>query len=866
MFFIDKNQVLKTLNTSKNGLKSEQVSINQKKYGLNILKKSKKESLIHKFFMQFKNLMVLILLISAVISISLALSHHKYADLIEGGVILFIVFLNATIGVIQDKKAEAALDKLEQTLEPYSKVIRDNKIIKILNKDIVVGDIIYLEAGAIVPADIRLIDSYSIKCNESSLTGESNPVEKNSEVVLPENTLLSNRKNMVYSGTIISYGRGIGVVTAVGQDTEMGKIAKIISVKKNDISPLEKSINKVAKITSISVLAICIVIFTIELLSSNVSFINALLTSIALAVAAIPESLPAVITIIMALGVTKIAKQKAIIKRLRAVETLGCCNIICSDKTGTLTQNKLTLTKIYADGRFNSTSDTLKNIYNACILCNNSIVQDGQIIGNNVDNSLLEYIIDKKINYVNIRNSYPRIHEQPFDSNRKLMSVIVSDNGYTTYTKGALDNLINKCTHILINGKPQLFDNNFKSNILRINAQMGSEALKVLGIAYKTTSCIEDVDTNLTFLGLVGLSDEPRRETKSAISKCIKAGLKPIMITGDLKQTAFAVAKNIGISSDISQVLTGEELEKLNDKQLIDCIDKYNVFARVVPEHKARIVNALKSKNNIVAMTGDGVNDAPSIRLADIGIAMGSGTDVTKSVADMVITDDNFATIVVAIEEGRKIYDNITKAVLYLLGTNTVEVLCMLFCILFMPNYAFLLPSQMLFVNLATDSLPAFGLGLDGAPDDVMHRPPRDSKKGLLTKKVSLTIMYHALLQTGIVMSVFCLGIMLYNNIIASTMAFYTICYMQWLHSLNCKTEKSLFEIHPFKDKVFNVSFFITLFINIFVSLPGVRTLFSLASLNLTQWITVFIASILIIPFVEIFKIFSSKKSLINNT
>lgn len=862
MFFEEKNNVLKIFNTSKSGLKNEQVIINQKLYGTNSLQKEKKEGIVHRFFMQFKNLMVLILLISAVVSITLALVHHKYADLIEGGVILFIVILNATIGVIQEKKAEVALDKLEQTLEPYSKVIRNNKIIKILNKDIVVGDIVYLEAGVIVPADMRLIESFSIKCNESSLTGESNPVEKNADIILPKDTLLSNRKNMVYGGTIISYGRGIGVVTAVGQDSEMGKIAKIITTKKTDLSPLEKSINKVSKITSIAVLAICILIFTIELLSANISFINALLTAIALAVAAIPESLPAVITIIMALGVTKIAKQKAIIKRLRAVETLGCCNIICSDKTGTLTQNKLTLTKVYADGRFNPKGNVYNTIINACVLCNNSVVQDGQIIGNNVDNCLLEYALSNKINYIDIRQNYPRVFEQPFDSNRKLMSVIVSDNGYTTYTKGALDNLITKCTHILIGNKLQVFDESYKANILRINAQMGSEALKVLAIAYKNTQCIENVDQNLIFVGLIGLSDEPRRETKMSISKCIKAGLKPIMITGDHKQTAFAVAKNIGISNDISEVLTGEELEKMSEEELSKCINKYSVFARVVPEHKARIVTALKKQNNIVAMTGDGVNDAPSIKLADIGIAMGSGTDVTKSVADIVITDDNFATIVVAIEEGRKVYDNITKAVLYLLGTNTVEVLCMLFCIVFMPNYAFLLPSQMLFVNLATDSLPAFGLGLDGAPDDVMHRPPRDSKKGLLTKHVNTNIICHSLIQTAIVMSVFCLGISLYGNFVASTMAFYTICYMQWLHSLNCKTEKSLFEGHIFKDKVFNISFFITLLINIIVSLPGIRNLFSLASLNFGQWITVIIASLLVIPLVEASKLVVNKQKI----
>ena len=862
MFFEEKNNVLKIFNTSKSGLKNEQVIINQKLYGTNSLQKEKKEGIVHRFFMQFKNLMVLILLISAVVSITLALVHHKYADLIEGGVILFIVILNATIGVIQEKKAEVALDKLEQTLEPYSKVIRNNKIIKILNKDIVVGDIVYLEAGVIVPADMRLIESFSIKCNESSLTGESNPVEKNADIILPKDTLLSNRKNMVYGGTIISYGRGIGVVTAVGQDSEMGKIAKIITTKKTDLSPLEKSINKVSKITSIAVLVICILIFTIELLSANISFINALLTAIALAVAAIPESLPAVITIIMALGVTKIAKQKAIIKRLRAVETLGCCNIICSDKTGTLTQNKLTLTKVYADGRFNPKSNVYNTIINACVLCNNSVVQDGQIIGNNVDNCLLEYALSNKINYIDIRQNYPRVFEQPFDSNRKLMSVIVSDNGYTTYTKGALDNLITKCTHILIGNKLQVFDESYKANILRINAQMGSEALKVLAIAYKNTQCIENVDQNLIFVGLIGLSDEPRRETKMSISKCIKAGLKPIMITGDHKQTAFAVAKNIEISNDISEVLTGEELEKMSEEELSKCINKYSVFARVVPEHKARIVTALKKQNNIVAMTGDGVNDAPSIKLADIGIAMGSGTDVTKSVADIVITDDNFATIVVAIEEGRKVYDNITKAVLYLLGTNTVEVLCMLFCIVFMPNYAFLLPSQMLFVNLATDSLPAFGLGLDGAPDDVMHRPPRDSKKGLLTKHVNTNIICHSLIQTAIVMNVFCLGISLYGNFVASTMAFYTICYMQWLHSLNCKTEKSLFEGHIFKDKVFNISFFITLLINIIVSLPGIRNLFSLASLNFGQWITVIIASLLVIPLVEASKLVINKQKI----
>ncbi len=719
MYTISGNEALKRTGSTIQGLKENEINQRQQKYGENALKEGKKETLFHRFLMQFKNLMVIVLLISAIISISLALIKKEYADLFEGGIILFIVLLNATIGVFQERKADNAIQALNQKMEPYSKVLRNGKLKSIKSRDIVVGDIVQLSSGDIVPADIRLLETHSLKCNESSITGESKQVLKNEGLVLREGVGLSDRKNMAFSGSVVTYGHGMGVVVAVGEKTELGKIAKMIDVKTKQMTPLEKSISKIGKITSISVLLIAVVIFIIEIFFVRTAdILNAFLISVALAVAAIPESLPAVITIIMALGVQRLAKQKAIVKKLNAVETLGSCTVICSDKTGTLTKNKLTVEKFFFNNKFNiPTMDSFegKQIIRGIALCNNVFVNNDGFIGNNSDVALAEYLSENGISLRDIVKAHQRIDEVPFDSNRKMMSTVNRVDGKDiVFTKGAFDNIVRLCKGIMIDGREVPISKQYLAVLENANRSMCEDSLRVLAVAIKEKRDSDEIEEGLTFVGLLGMTDPPRPEVTGAIEQCFKAGLKPVMITGDHKETAFAIAKRIGIANSRKQVLTGDELSQMTDEQLATKISQYTVFARVVPEHKVRIVKAYQKQGNIVAMTGDGVNDAPSIKMADIGVGMGiSGTPVTKMVSDLIISDDNFATIVLAIEEGRKVYSNIGKTVQFLLGTNAVEVMSMLIAILALPSATFLLPAQILFINLVTDSLPAFALGME---------------------------------------------------------------------------------------------------------------------------------------------------------
>lgn len=861
MYTISGNEALKKVGSNIQGLKENQIEEKRKKYGENALREQKKETIAHKFLMQFKNLMVIVLLISAVISITLALVKKQYADLFEGGVILFIVFLNATIGVFQEKKADNALEALNQKMEPYSKVLRDGKLKTIKSRDLVVGDIVSLSSGDVVPADIRLLETHSLKCNESSITGESKQVLKNENLVLHNGVGLSDRKNMAFSGSVVTYGHGMGVVVAVGENSELGKIAKMIDVKTKQMTPLEKSISKIGKVTSISILVIAVVIFIIEIFFAHTADImNAFLVSVALAVAAIPESLPAVITIIMALGVQRLAKQKAIVKKLNAVETLGSCTVICSDKTGTITKNKLTVEKFFLNNKFAMPTSTTKEgecMLQCMSLCNNVFVNNDGLVGNNSEVALVEYLKNDGINIRDMVKKYPRVNEIPFDSNRKMMSTVnhVHDKD-VVFTKGAFDSVLKLCTHIMLDGKKVLLKQEHRLLLERANREMGEEALRVLAVAVKELDG-DEIESHLTFVGMVGMTDPPRPEVADAISKCFKAGLKPIMITGDHKETAFAIAKRVGIANSRKQILTGEELSQMSDEKLKREISNYTVFARVVPEHKVRIVQAFQSLGNIVAMTGDGVNDAPSIKMADIGVGMGqSGTEVTKMVSDLIISDDNFATIVIAVEEGRKVYSNIGKAVQFLLGTNAVEVMSMLIAILTLPNATFLLPAQILFINLVTDSLPAFALGMEKSDAETMSRPPRKPNSHLLSGSIGTAVIYQSFIQTAIVVFVFVLGLHWFGNAVATTMAFYTIIYMQWLHSINCKTNKSIFKVNVFNNMTFNICFLITLALNLIVSVfPFMLTLFGLSPLNFTQWLIVAVASFLILPLVELVKL-----------
>lgn len=855
MYNLKSSDALEKLNSSKSGLNNLEIRDRLKKYGKNELEKEKKQTFLKSFFKQFLNIMVAILLVSAVVSLTVAIINKEYADLFEGFVILFIVIMNALIGVFQENKAQACINDLQKFEKTIVKVVRNGVVLNVDSTELVPGDIVEMEAGNIVMADIRLLESNNFSCDESSLTGESLPVEKNADLVLNKNTPLAERKNMAYSGSMVTNGKARGVVVATGKNTELGKIANLLFNAKKEITPLQKSIDKIGKIITWVVLGVCVIILAIELISGN-GFMNAIMTSVALAVAAIPESLPAVITIILALGVQQLAKRKCIIKHLHAVETLGSCEIICTDKTGTLTLNKMQVVDTFWDNQFNlKQGEVYHDVIKCMLLCNNARQEKGNIVGEPTETALYEYAIDY-LDTVNCKI----IHEIPFNSTRKMMSVIVNDGGVKSYTKGAPEILIKKCKFIKLGDKILPFSDELKERVRNANDTMTDKALRVIAFCYKDYDIYnpkDELEEDMIFLGLAGMMDNPRPEVKDSIEKCFKAGLKPVMITGDHKRTAFAIAKTLGIASSIKQVITGEELDKLSDKELRRNCQNYTVYARVSPEHKVRIVKAFKGLKKIVAMTGDGVNDAPSLKIADIGVGMGkSGTDVVKNVADMVVTDDNFASIVVAVEEGRKVYSNIQKALQFLISTNCVEVFGMLLALVFFPDVTFLLPAQMLFINLVTDSLPAFALGMEKVEKDVMTSPPRDSSSGLFGGKVGVAIIYQSILQTLIVMIVFVVGIKFYSPNVASTMVFFTIIFMQLLHSVNCKTNNSIFTKNLFDNRTFNICFVVTLLINLCVAcIPFMYQLFGLEFLNFSQWIVVIIASIIIIPTCELFKL-----------
>lgn len=854
------NVALEEMQTSINGLTEKEAEKRLKQHGLNELKKTKKQSFLKCFLKQFLNIMVAILMVAAIVSLSIAIINKEYADLFEGFVILFIVIMNALIGVFQEQKAQACLEDLQKYTKTTVKVVRNGIILNVDSTLLVPGDIVELQAGNVAMADMRLISSNNFSADESSLTGESVPIEKLATDCLKPNTPLAERKNMVYSGSMITTGKAVGLVVATGSKTELGKIANIIFNSKKETTPLQKSINKIGKIITYTVLTVCAVILVAELITGN-NVMNAIMTSVALAVAAIPESLPAVITIILALGVQQLAKRKCIIKHLNAVETLGSCEIICSDKTGTLTQNKMRVIEVCVDTEINKTTGQAFNeMLNCMQTCNNVKFSNNTLIGEPTEKAIYEYSKQYKT------KQHKVIHEIPFDSTRKMMTVVINNSGLISYSKGAPDYILKKCKYIQINDKILPFTKNLQDKIKQKNEEMASKALRVIAFAYKKLDMFnphDEIEDDMIFVGLCGMMDNPRPEVKASIEKCFNAGLKPVMITGDHKNTALAIAKQLGIATNENQVITGEELDKLTNKQLKDVCCNFTVYARVTPEHKVRIVKAFKARNKIVAMTGDGVNDAPSLKIADIGVGMGkSGTDVVKNVADMIITDDNFSSIVIAVEEGRKVYSNIQKALQFLISTNCVEVFGMLIALFCFPKYAFLTPVQMLFINLVTDSLPAFALGMEKVEKEVMLSPPRKSKSGLFAGKVGIGIIYQSIIQTIIAIAVFIIGLKCYSPELASTMTFFTIIFMQTLHSINCKSNESLIGKNILNNKVFNLCFSITMIINLLVAcVPVMYKIFGLEFLNISQWITVIIASVIIIPLCELFKLIINKSN-----
>ena len=816
----------------------------------------KKPSIISKFFAQFFDLMIIILLLAALLSIVIGIIEKTASEIVDGGVILFIVLMNAIFGVIQEHKAEKSMEALGRLSQPESQVLRDGQLKKISSSDLVIGDIVVLDAGCILPADLRLIESHQLKIDESSLTGESHAIDKDAQAICNQGAVLGERVNMAYKGSVVTCGRGQGVVVALGEDTELGKIAKVIGSNTRELTPLQKSIKDVGKILTYLVLAIAAITFIIELCINPANIMDAFLTAVAISVAAIPESMPAVITIIMSLGVARLAKQKAIVRRLHSVETLGCCDVICSDKTGTITENKMTVSAIFADG--GSAKENYKPLADCAILCNDAMKSGKRFSGDPTEVALVEYFEKQGCNVEKVRFSAKRINENPFDSNRKMMSVLVEQGGQKTcFTKGALDRILKKCDSLLKNGQVVQMTAAEREMILRENDKMSAKALRVLAFACKQVTTDQDfTESGLTFIGLVGMIDPPRKEMVQAIKKCRRAGMRPIMITGDYSQTAFAIAKEIGLARSESEVLSGSSMAKMSDEQLEKNIDKFSVFARVSPADKVRIVEIFKKRGHVVAMTGDGVNDAPSLKKASIGIGMGqSGTDVAKEVSDIIITDDNFATIVVAVEEGRKIYQNIQKTVKFLFSANLAELFSLFFVTLIFPQYIFLLPVQILFVNLITDSLPAIALGLERPEKDLMALPPRDWRKGLFSDGIGWSIVVLGFAQTAFVVLAYTLGITLYSERVAVTLAFYTLNILQMFFLASMRTNENIFKSKPLENKFFLLAVgFCFLVIGLFAFTP-LRLLLGLAQLSFSQWLIVFGLSLAMLVFSEIYKV-----------
>lgn len=863
----DLKQIYSELDSSENGLSTSKALEKNAKYGENKLKEQKKAGFFIKLLQEFKNIMIIILIIAAIISIVTAITEKDNESLFEGILIFVIVIINAIVGVVQQQKAEDALSALKKQTEPFAKVYRDGTIQKIKASSLTVGDVIELKAGDIVPADIRIIECNNLKCNESSLTGESHTIAKSNKT-LQKNTLpIADQENICFSGTSVTSGTAKGIVIAIGENTELGKIAGILGSSVKEKTPLEKNIDKIGKVLTICIVFIVLVVFAVQLLlNKNQTFMSALLTAVALAVAAIPESLPAVITIIMALGVQKLARKNAIVKKLSAVETLGCCNVICSDKTGTLTKNEMTISHIFANLEDKNIGDIKKESYpelfNILSVCNNAKISGEKITADATETAIIKFLKSKNIDIQAEKSNFKRLKEYEFNSSRKIMSVLCEkqEEKYLL-TKGALDYILEKCNRILLNGEITVLTNQIKNKIINANEKVCEEGERVIAFAYKPAN-ENDEENELIFVGFIGIIDPPRPEAIKSIAQCKKAGLKTIMITGDHPTTAFSIAKKLGIAKSKKEILTGYELSKLSEKDLAKIINNYSVFARVTPEHKLRIVNALKSNGNIVAMTGDGINDAPSIKSANIGACMGiTGTDVTKEVADIIIADDNFSTIVVSIKEGRTIYQNIAKTILFLISTNLVEVLGIFVTSLVMPDAIFLIPTQILFINLITDSLPAFALGIEPSEKNIMERPPRDAKKSLLSGSIGTSIIYQGFIQSLIVLVMFVFAKWTYGNEVASTMSFLTICLMQIIHAINCKTEKSIFKTNILKNKFFNFSFVIlfAMILGVYF-IPFFASLFGLTALNTIQWIIVAGTSISIVPLVEIGKIFIKEK------
>ncbi len=848
------DQCLSQFSTSRNGLSYSEVGKRFSKAKSLTIEKEKKESVFLKFLAQLKELMVLILLISAIISIIIGAVENSTSEVVDGIIILAIVIMNAMFGVFQENKTEKAIESLKKMTEKECFVQRDGKVEKIPSKALVFGDIVVLEPGAIVPADLRLVETVNFKVNESSLTGESEAVEKDALAVFSKNLSLAERKNMAYCGSVVENGHAKGIVVGIGKETEFGKIAESLKSTKKELTPLQKDIQSVGKVLTYLILLMATITFILEVVAKPDEILNAFLTAVAISVAAIPESMPAVITIIMSLGIAELSKQKAIVKKMHAVETLGCCDVICSDKTGTITQNKMTVEDIYC--KFDENSKFFQLFLADMVLCNDAQLGKDGYIGDPTEVALLNFAKNHKMKKEEM--NLERLRENSFTSARKMMSCQYDYDGKKLFVKGALDRILERCDSIIVGEEKIPLNENRKKEILKVNSNMCSEALRVLAFAYKDGE--DTKEENLTFLGLCGMQDPPRPEIYEAVEKCRKAGMRPVMITGDYKDTAFAIAKKIGIAKNEREIMSGEEIDVYSDEEFSQIVEKVSVFARVSPAHKSRIVEALKKNGHNVAMTGDGVNDAPSMKKASIGIGMGkNGTDVTKEVADLIITDDNFATIVVAVEQGRKIYSNIQKTIKFLFSANMAEILALFFLTIIFPNLTFLLPVQILFVNLITDTLPAIALGVEKVESGIMEEKPRNQKSGLFSNGVGVSIFVLGFVQTLLTLGAYLFGFFMYNENVAMTMAFYTLNFIQLFYMFTARCKESAFKSNPFKNKFFTLSMVVGFGFLIIVALTNLKELLKLTSLDFSCWLIVVAFSISIIFIGELYKLIEKK-------
>ena len=859
-------QVLSSVQSTKEGLTSAQAKERLEKYGPNALQAGEKTTVLQKFINQFKDFMIIVLLAAAVISF---FAHEGAPDPTDAIVILAVVILNAIVGVIQESKAEEAIEALQKMASPVATVLRDGEHLHVKGEEIVVGDIVILEAGDVVPADMRLLEVNTIKIEEAALTGESVPVEKDLVIPEGEDVGIGDRSNMAFASTNVTYGRALGVVTATGMDTEVGKIAHMLANTEESKTPLQENQDALGKWLTIMILVIAVIIFGIGLIRGY-EWTHMLLTAIAIAVAAIPEGLPAISTIILALGTQKMASRHALVRKLPAVETLGGVEVICSDKTGTLTLNQMTVEKMVFNNEIHDATEEMNESISAIRmmnLANDTKITEEKLIGDPTETAMVQFGLDKGYDVRVDLEKNPRVAEVPFDSTRKLMSTIhqLEDGNYLVATKGAPDMLLEKVTHIEENGQVRLITQEDRDTLARLNKEMATQALRVLAIAYKYIDQVpetmdpESVEFDFVFAGLVGMIDPERKEAAVAIQVAKEAGIRTVMITGDHRDTAQAIAKRLGILRPDQEdgVLTGAELNEISDEELARTIEDYSVYARVSPEHKVRIVKAWQADGKVVSMTGDGVNDAPSLKQADIGVGMGiTGTEVSKGASDMVLADDNFETIVVAIEEGRKVFSNIQKAVQYLLSANFGEVMTLF--IATMAGWSILEPIHILWINLVTDVFPAITLGMEDAEADIMKHPPRGKSSNFLSNGVLPSIYYQGFFEGGVTLFVYWYATHVagWGVPTGETMAFASLGLIQLFHAFNVKSVyKSLATVGVFKNKMFNIAIVVSALMLLSVLVvPGLTTVFSVTVLTLEQWLIVLAAAFSIVPFVEIAK------------